>query len=144
MSALGKILAFIVAGLIFAFLGHMVVVLPFAPLYEGEGPAWVIWAFLLAAAVISYMAPTPGKAWRRLLISSAVLALLLPISILLLSIAGVNDAALSAENSGAATAGAMIGGGMVTAFTGFVGFFLGAVFLIIGLLVGRDRPANPV
>ena len=143
MRVLGKLLAFIVGGLIFAFLGYMVVVLPLSPLYDGEPPAWVMWVLLLIAAIVTYMAPTSGKAWRRLLISSAVFALLLPISTLLLSIAGINDAALSAEHSGAATAGAMIGGGMVTMFSGFVGFFLAAVFLIIGLLVGKDNPTRP-
>ena len=38
----------------------------------------------------------------------------------------------------AAVAGAAIGGGLVTGFMGILGFFLGAVLLIIGFLVGRD------
>ena len=39
----------------------------------------------------------------------------------------------------AVTAGAAIGGGLVTLIAGFLGFFLGAIFLVVGLLVGRDK-----
>ena len=39
----------------------------------------------------------------------------------------------------AATAGAAIGGGLVSGFMGILGFFLGAVFLVIGFMVGRDK-----
>lgn len=45
----------------------------------------------------------------------------------------------SQTHSGAAAAGAAIGGGLVSGALGFVGFLLGVVFLIIGLLVGRDK-----
>ena len=41
--------------------------------------------------------------------------------------------------STAAAAGAALGGGMITAITGFLGFLLGIIFLVIGLLVGRDK-----
>lgn len=37
------------------------------------------------------------------------------------------------EYAGAAAAGAAIGGGLVSGFMGILGFFLGAVFLVIGL-----------
>ena len=45
----------------------------------------------------------------------------------------------TSEYAGAQAAGAAIGGGLISGFMGFVGFFLGVVFLIIGLLVGRDQ-----
>ena len=45
----------------------------------------------------------------------------------------------ASEYAGAQAAGAAIGGGLISGFMGFVGFFLGVVFLIIGLLVGRDK-----
>lgn len=44
-----------------------------------------------------------------------------------------------AAYAGAQAAGAAIGGGLVSGFLGFVGFFIGAVLLIIGLLIGRDK-----
>lgn len=55
-----------------------------------------------------------------------------------------------AQYAGAQAAGAAIGGGLISGVMGFVGFFLGVVFLVIGLLVGRDKqviyvqaPASP-
>jgi hypothetical protein len=64
----------------------------------------------------------------------------MPISSLIFSGAQVADAASQGgEYAGAATAGAALGGGMVTAITGFLGFYLGVIFLVIGLLVGRDK-----
>jgi hypothetical protein len=45
----------------------------------------------------------------------------------------------SAEYGKAQAAGAAIGGGLVTGVLGFVGFFLGLVFLVLGLLVGRRK-----
>ena len=43
------------------------------------------------------------------------------------------------EYAGAQVAGAAIGGGLISGLMGFVGFFIGVVFLIIGFLVGRDK-----
>ena len=45
----------------------------------------------------------------------------------------------NAQYAGAQAAGAKICGGLISGFMGFVGFFLGAVFLVIGLLFGRDK-----
>ncbi|WP_444922661.1 hypothetical protein ACJJH9_00120 (plasmid) [Microbulbifer sp. DLAB2-AF] len=65
---------------------------------------------------------------------SAVLCFLLPVAGLVFTGNAVAD-----TTSGAEAAGAAIGGGLVSGFMGFVGFFLGIVFLIIGLLTGRDK-----
>lgn len=43
------------------------------------------------------------------------------------------------EYAGAAAAGAALGGGLITAISGFLGFFLGVIFLVVGLLTGRDK-----
>jgi hypothetical protein len=51
----------------------------------------------------------------------------------------VNMLEKGGDIANAAAAGAAIGGGLVTGFMGILGFFLGAVLLIIGFLVGRDR-----
>ena len=45
----------------------------------------------------------------------------------------------SSEYAGAEAAGAFIGGGLISGFMGFVGFFVGIVFLILGLITGRDK-----
>jgi hypothetical protein len=86
------------------------------------------------------LAPSTSKAWRRLLIISGVLSFLLPLSTIIST--GVHVANIlekGGQYSSAAAAGAVIGGGLVSGLMGIMGFFLGAVFLVIGLLVGRDK-----
>lgn len=136
MNVISKILAGIVGGLMFAFLGYMVVVLPMpAGMADGAAGAvmWGLWAIAIA---ITYFAATAGKAWRRLLLSCAIFALMIPLSTFVMSSAQVSGM------GGEGAAGAAIGGGVVTAMTGFVSIFLAAIFLIIGLLVGKDRPVT--
>ena len=45
----------------------------------------------------------------------------------------------SDEFAGAQAVGAAIGGSLVTGLYSIFGFFLGVVFLIIGLLIGREK-----
>lgn len=138
-----KILAAFLGGIIPAVLGSMVISLPFANNPEtggsiGAGAFFVMWLF---AIILAFLAKTGGKAWRRILLLSAVLAFALPLASFLFTGAGVGEAVEQAgdEYAGAAAAGAVIGGGLVTAVSGFIGFFLGVIFLIIGLLIGRDK-----
>ena len=96
--------------------------------------------FWILGFVIALMAKSAPKAWRRLLLTSAVLSFLLPLSGIIYTgsfMAAHVDP--GAEYAGAQAAGAAIGGGLVSGILGFIGFFLGVVFLIIGLLVGRDK-----
>jgi len=98
---------------------------------------FALWVVGIIVAVRSESAP---KAWRKLLITSAVMSFLLPLSGLIYtgsSIAKHVDS--SAQYAGAQAAGALIGGGLISGLMGFVGFFLGIIFLVIGLLVGRDK-----
>ena len=46
---------------------------------------------------------------------------------------------LAETQDGAEALGTAIGGGLLTGLTGFVGFFLAAIFLVIALLVGREK-----
>ena len=131
-----KILAGIVGGLILAILGALLVSITFAAggtgAGKGVGAFFIVWA---VGIVIAVMAPSAGKAWRRLLLTSSVFSFLLPLSGLIFT-----GAVMASQTTGAAeAAGAAIGGGLVSGLLGFVGFFLGVVFLIIGLLVGRDK-----
>lgn len=85
-------------------------------------------------------AKTAAKAWRRLLLSFAVLSFLMPISgIIYTGSFMATQVDSTSEYAGAQAAGAAIVGGLISGFMGFVGFFLGLVFLVIGLLVGRDK-----
>jgi hypothetical protein len=137
-----KILAGIVGGFVIAVLGAVVVALA-GPASSSGGLSYGTIAFFalwIVGVVVAVMSPSASKAWRRLLIVSAILSFLLPLSAILFTgshVAGTLEK--GGEHAGAAAAGAAIGGGLVSGFMGIVGFFLGAVFLVIGLLVGRDK-----
>jgi len=137
-----KVLAGIVGGLLLAIIGTILVTMTFAVNPEkgsslGAFSFLVFWAAGIAIAIRSASA---AKAWRKILISCAVMSLLLPLSGLILTGSVMTEHIDSnAQYAGAQAAGAAIGGGLISGFLGFVGFFLAAVFLVIGLLVGRDK-----
>lgn len=138
MRILGKVLAVLVAGTLFTFLGAMAITLPFG---DGAMDSWGGYAMLLlfiSSIAITWLSSTAGKAWRYLLIGCAVFTLLMPISTFILGLVGINQMALE-DPSGASSAGYMIGSGMATVTMGVLSFFIGAVFLILALLCGRDR-----
>lgn len=131
-----KILAGIIGGFILAVLGALLVAITFAASTEGAGKG--VSAFFISwivGIVIAVLAPSAAKAWRRLLITASVMSFLLPLSGLLYT----GSFMANHTKGGAEAAGAAIGGGLVSGALGFLGFFLGIVFLIIGLLVGRDK-----
>ncbi|NQW80461.1 MAG: hypothetical protein HQ445_04715 [Polaromonas sp.] len=137
-----KILAGIIGGLIVAILGAIVIAVGGAskPSSGANYGAIAFFALWVVGVVVAVTAPSAGKAWRRLLITSGVLSFMLPLSAIVFTgsqVAGTLEK--GGEYAGAATAGAAIGGGMISGFMGILGVFLGAVFLVIGLLVGRDK-----
>jgi hypothetical protein len=135
-----KILAGILGGLIWAVLGSFLVTMTFAASSgsptSGALAFFIFWA---AGLLVALKAPGAAKAWRRLLLTSAVLSFLLPLSGLVFTGSYMANMGNTGEHATAAAAGAAIGGTLVSGFLGFVGFFLGVVFLVIGLLVGRDK-----
>ena len=137
-----KILAGIIGGLIIAIIGAIVIAVGGAskPSSGGSYGAVAFFVLWVVGIVVAVKAPSAAKAWRRLLITSGVLSFLLPLSAIVFTgshVAGTLEK--GGEYAGAAAAGAAIGGGLVSGFMGILGFFLGAVFLVIGLLVGRDK-----
>lgn len=136
-----KFVAGLFGGLILAVLGAFLVTVALAASPETGGTSGAIAFFVvwILGFIIALTALRPAKSWRRLLLASAVLAFLLPISAIIYTgsfmATQVNP---EAEYAAAQAAGAAIGGGLVSGVMGFIGFFLGVVFLIIGLLVGRD------
>jgi hypothetical protein len=134
----GKLIAGTLGGLILAILGTFLVIMVLSM------SSWRSWGeltfpfFWVAGISVTLYAKTAAKAWRGLLLSSAVLSFMLPLSAIIFTgslIAAVPD---SAATPGV-TAGVAIGGGLISGFLGFIGFFLGVIFLIIGLLVGRNE-----
>ena len=137
-----KFIAGLLGGLILAVLGAVLVTTTFAASPE-KGGSWGAIAFLalwVIGIIVALGAKNAAKAWRRLLLTSAIFSFLAPISAIIYTgsfMATQVDGA--SEHAGAQAAGAAVGGGLLSGLMGFVGFFLGVVFLIIGLLVGRDK-----
>lgn len=132
-----KVIPGFAGGLVLAILGMLLIGIAIASSSSKGGPeAMAFLIFWIVGFVLALSASTAGKAWRRLLISSAVLSFLLPISGLIFTGSHI---ASQTDTSGAATAGAAIGGTLLSGALGFLGFFLSIVFLVIGLLVGRDK-----
>ncbi len=139
-TMIGKIISGLFGGLIVATLGTILVTLVFAsnPESWGQIDAIAFFIFWVIALIIALTAPRTSKAWRRLLITSGLLAFAMPISSLIFSSIQIADATnQSVEYTGVIST--MLVGSVVTIITGFVGFFLGVIFLVIGLLVGRDK-----
>jgi hypothetical protein len=99
--------------------------------------ALVFFGLWAVSIVIGIKAQRAAKAWRRLLISNACLSFALPLAGFILAGRATHQfESKGAHLEAAVTAGA---GGVMAIFLGILGFFLGAIFLTVGLLVGRDR-----
>lgn len=97
-------------------------------------------AFIVSFTIgilITIKSESTAKVWRRFFLSYSVISFLTPIVAIIFS--GTYMATEIDVNNRVEVVGAAIGGGIFTGITGFVGFFLGIVFLIIGLLIGRDK-----
>ena len=128
---IGKIAAGVLGGLVVAVLGLSVALITGIRLASDPGSgvqagiiAFVVfWILALAFAVTAKRA---AKAWRRLLVAAGILSFSLPFSSLS---AGIPTGEYLRDLGGV---------GVTDATT--IGFFLGLIFLVIGLRVGRDRP----
>lgn len=130
-----KFLAGVAGGLLFASLGSLLL-----GLMTDAAPAYMFLALWIAGVTVAMTADSAAKAWRKLLLSSAVFSFLAPLAGIVFTgsmIATHGDSA--GAGSAGYTAGMAIGGGLLSGFLGFVGFFFGIVLLIVGLLVGRDK-----
>ena len=138
----GKIVSGVIGGLIMALLGTLVVTVALSsdPESGGQIGAVAFIVFWIFGLVLALSASRAGKAWRRILVTSAILSFAMPLSSFIFTGVQVTQAATQGgEYAGAATAGAALGGGLITAISGFLGFFIGIIFLVVGLLTGRDK-----
>lgn len=119
----GKVVAGIVGGFVVAVLASNIV-----NLVSGTKGASAIVLLLswVAAIVGAVRAPRAAKAWRWLLIVSAALSFIVPLSVLIRT---------TKETTGAGVAGGLIATGIMS----LVFFLLGLAFLVVGLLVGRNK-----
>lgn len=132
MSRFWKIIAGILGGLILASLGGMIFAIMFGTPDDGSAGTGAFFVLWLLSFILAIMSRSAGKAWRKLLFISAALSFALPLSTLVFS-----GRSMAEAEGGAEALGTAIGGGLIAVFAGFVGFFLGIVFLILGFVVGR-------
>ncbi len=119
----GKIVAGVIGGFIVAFLASNVVSLVSDSKGAGAVALLVSW---IVAFVIALKTPRGSKAWRWLLVTSAALSFVVPLSTFI-------------RTTNETTGTGKLGGLVATGFFSVVFFLLGLAFLVIGLLVGRDK-----
>lgn len=142
MSTFGKLAAGLLGGLVVAFLAQGVVAMIIGGGSEsGDVGNITVPVFLgvwIASLVWSLYASRAAKAWRRMLITSGILSFLFPISVFVFSSVSAASKA-SAGASDLEVGGNFLGGMFATGIASFLGVLMGIVFLVIGLLVGRDK-----
>lgn len=142
-SLFGRLVAGVVGGSIVTTLGYNIFMLVATdPMKKEPGPlvltlAWILAVILIATCVtISVRSVRPAKAWRRMLIPSGILSFLFPLAFMVPTLRATGQSASSGADLEAGFYA--IGGTVVAIVLGFFGVILGTVFLVIGLLVGKD------
>ena len=133
MKVISKILATIVFGLLVATLAS-----PLAAATVDTGISnYIFLGALVLVAVLSFTAPTGRRAWGRGSLLTGVLFIVLPLTVGTLSGVVANEMITDAsvQDQGATAVGATIGAGLMVGASAFVGFILGAVFIILGLVL---------
>ncbi|MCO7246355.1 hypothetical protein [Halomonas sp. Mc5H-6] len=139
MGIFWKIVAALVGGLMFTILGFTVISMAIGPLEDDGVGGLLMLALFIIAVGITWKANSASKAWRRLLISCGVFSLALPISAIIMSSSLLSS---GPQGDSVHTVGSAIGYGGATLVTGFFSIFLAAIFLVTGLLIGRDKPST--
>lgn len=138
---IGKLLAGVVGAVVIGLLGSLLT--KFAvpeSLADGKTVTYVaLVGFAGIAFLLAMTAERGAKAWRRVFVLMALLCFAMPLTAVLFTGAQISAIGTETSNDSAAIAGTAIGGGMISMVSGFVGFFLGVIFLIVGLMIGRDK-----
>ena len=130
-----------ILGIIFASLSWIALSPFFASLAaSGSQETFEIFTYVISLIVIVFV--TLGSSVRRSFgrgfLLTGICFFLLPISTTFLSVeaAGevINNVSDGDQIDAATVAGAALGGGLVVLIGGFFGFFLGTIFLIVGLI----------
>lgn len=131
----------IVIGAAFGIIAALALVPALAAITSKDsGPASAL-AFLAPVAIgalLGAFAPTVRRSFGRGFLLSGVCILALPLSAMLLSGRAAHDVVSSAQGASQAAAtavGAGIAGAAITGIAAFIGLFLGAIFIIIGLVL---------
>jgi hypothetical protein len=141
-----KILAAIVMGHVGWFVIGFPIMLMEAPLTADPNPS-IGWTFIgpgiavVATIAATVVAPTGRIAWGRLcLLNGLVSSLGLPLAGILFSVLLRHQPAVSDAAKTGAKISTALGDMIESGILGFVGFFLGAIFLVIAFAVLRNAP----
>lgn len=135
MSLLSNVFKILV-GIIFGVGAGLAISPLLASFQDGEG-AWGLLVMVGIGALLGGFAPTVRRSFGRGFLLLGTCVFLLPISTLVLSGVAFNEVMAGADEStqGAAAVGAGLAGGLMTGFAGFIGFVMGSVLLLIGLVL---------
>jgi hypothetical protein len=103
------------------------------PSLAGMGSSILFWGIWLAVMVISIRTDRTSRAWRKVLLISAGLCFLMPISAILLT------GSLASNASSGIQLSAMLGTGGSIFLASLIMVVFGIVFLISGLFIGRKK-----
>ena len=155
MNVLSKILAILVMGLIAALIVGFQINLVANSFTPGQHPqsesgATGILVAIAITLIIVVLSRSARTAWGRLCLFNGLASLALPLTgVAFTAIFGYQSVQSvpvhGATSAAAAQAGTAIGVGLagtaVSVTLGFVGFFLGAIFLVIAYFLLRAKPA---
>jgi len=135
MAILKGITRFIV-GAIFGLIAGMTLIPAIAAFGDGQGStSWWVFVVVAFGALLGVFAPTIRRAFGRGFLLAGISFFALPLSTMLLSGRVASDVIASSDNQAATAAGAGLGAAMMTGAAAFVGFFVGAILIIIGLVL---------
>lgn len=132
MKFISKLAALLVFGVLSFLAGS-----PLGAVFGPENVGLYLAVIFGIVALFVFTAPTGRRAWGRGSLLTGALFLALPITTMLLSGQAFNEVVATSApgNEDAARIGAGIGAGMMVGVAGFFGFFLGAIFLVAGLVL---------
>lgn len=144
----GRLIAGLVGGFILATLAANLCTTLLGDFRQDESSAVtlaiagiVFFILLTGAIVMGLRAERAAKTWRRLLISSGIVTLAIPLAALAPTFRAASEATARGSDIEAVAYGA--GGTMAAIVMWFFSILLATIFLTIGLLVGRDRNVGP-
>jgi hypothetical protein len=134
----GRLFAAAMGGFLVALLGSLLLVIAgagFDPNPAGDGGV-AIFVFWVIGGIIALTAKTAAKAWRRILLFSAVLSKLFVVAGFIYAITAGSGIGISSPAGPIVTA---VGSGIIGVSFAAVGFVLGIILKAIALRIGRDK-----
>lgn len=133
MRIVSKILAGLILGII-----ALLAASPVAGAFVESGASNIVFLAVFATVMVACLfAPTGRRAWGRGSLLCGLLFFALPLSTLALSGMVASDMVTnaSANDAGATAIGATLGTGLMVGASAFIGFIVGGIFVVLGLVL---------